>query len=119
MTQTYFNKTKVKLDKLSILFSKAHNQKLISFCGMKNYDNIIFSNYFGKKKKNNDRINKEKEEVKLFNKKIKLVKRYRIDIEDSAEGKKRKKKFLDNIIELRTYISNSKTQPVSLRETYK
>ena len=70
MTQTYFNKTKVKLDKLSILFSKAHNQKLISFCGMKNYDNIIFSNYFGKKKKNNDRINKEKEEVKLFNKKM-------------------------------------------------
>ena len=119
MTQTYFNKTKVKLDKLSILFSKAHNQKLISFCGMKNYDNIIFSNYFGKKKKNNDRINKEKEEVKLFNKKIKLVKRYRIDIEDSAEGKKRKKKFLDNIIELRTYIANSKTQPITLRETCK
>ena len=120
MTQTYFNKKeKVKLDQISILFSKAHNQKLISFCGMKNYDNIIFSSYFGRKKKNNDRLKKEKEEVNLFDKKIKLVKRYRIDIEDSAEGKKRKKKFLDNIIELRTYISNSKTQPVSLRETYK
>ena len=118
MTQTYFKKKeKVKLDQISIHFSKAHNKKLISFCGMKNYDNIIFSNTFFKKKKNNDGVNKEKD--KLFQKKIKLVKRYRIDIEDSAEGKKRKKKFLDNIIELRTYIANSKTQPITLRETYK
>ena len=118
MTQTYFKKKeKVKLDQISIHFSKAHNKKLISFCGMKNYDNIIFSNIFFKKKKNNDGLNKEKD--KLFQKKIKLVKRYRIDIEDSAEGKKRKKKFLDNIIELRTYIANSKTQPITLRETYK
>ena len=118
MTQTNFVKktNKNKIDKLSIEFSKAHNDKLLSFYGMKNYDNNIYRNNIKTEvKKNNEKSSKYNLRYAPQNKK---QKRYRIDIEDSEEAKKKTKKFLKNIVELKTFISFCNTQPNSLRQDY-
>ena len=118
MTQTNFVKktNKNKIDKLSIEFSKAHNDKLFSFCGMKNYDNNIYRNNIKTEiKKSNEKSSKYNLRYAPQNKK---QKRYRIDIEDSEEAKKKTKKFLRNIVELKTFISFCNTQPNSLRQDY-
>jgi hypothetical protein len=118
MTQTNFVKktNKNKIDKLSIEFSKAHNDKLFSFYGMKNYDNNIYRNNIKTEiKKSNEKSSKYNLRYAPQNKK---QKRYRIDIEDSEEAKKKTKKFLRNIVELKTFISFCNTQPNSLRQDY-
>ena len=118
MTQTNFYKinTKKKIDKLSIKFSKIHNDKLFSFCGLKNYDNIIYRNKI--KKEIKAKSEKESNSNLRYKPKTKKYKHFRIDIEDSEEVKKKTKKFLKNIVQIRTFLSCCNSPPHSLRQDY-